>query len=58
MADPLCSSFSIVSVVFFSLFKLLTSLIFCHLFLHIFIFYRISAFLTFLPDFTISIYLC
>ena len=42
----------------FSLFKLLTSLIFCHLFLHIYIFYHISAFAKFLPDFTISIYLC
>ena len=42
----------------FSLLKLLTSLIFCHLFLHIYIFYRISAFVTILPVFTISIYLC
>ena len=42
----------------FSLFKLLSSLIFCHLYLHIYIFCRISAFVTFLPDFTISIYLC
>ena len=30
--------------------------IFCYLFLHIYIFYRILAFVTFFPDFTILIY--
>ena len=32
--------------------------IFCYLFLHIYIFYRILAFVTFFPVFTILIYLC
>ena len=41
---------SIVFVAFLSLFNLLTSRIyFGHLFLHIYIFYRFSAFVTFLP---------
>ena len=35
-----------------TLITLIVSVVLCHLFLHIYIFYRISAFVTFLPDFT------